>query len=54
MSAFLFCVFLGGGGGISSYLGPLIVALFAKGKNIFAKQKFFYQLRSNYAKLDLI
>ena len=42
MSAFLFCVFLGGGGGTSSYPGSLSVALFAKDKYILAKQKFFF------------
>ena len=41
MTAFLFCVFLGGGGGTSSYPGSLSVALFAKGKYSLAKQKFF-------------
>ena len=54
MSAFGFFVFWDEGGDMSCHLGTFIVVLSAKGKNISAKQKFIYQMRGIYAKLNLI
>ena len=54
MSAFGFYVFWGGGWDISSHPGAFTVVLSAKGKYISAKQKFIYQIRGIYVKLNLI